>query len=98
MSYIYKTINNHSDLYHDLKVMGRENFSYHGANALMEYLEQLAGDLGEPIEYDPIAFCCDYAEYADITEYNQAYDTEHESPNDIDGAIVFDGGFIAPQA
>jgi hypothetical protein len=57
-----------SQLYHDLKQMGRDNFSYDGALALMEYLEQLSEDIGENIEYDPIAFCCDFAEYSDALE------------------------------
>lgn len=45
-----------SDLFHDLKAMGRDNFSYDGAQALMEYLESIAEDTGNPIEYDPVAF------------------------------------------
>lgn len=36
--------------------MGRDNFSYDGAQALMEYLESIAEDTGNPIEYDPVAF------------------------------------------
>ena len=48
------------ELFHDLKAMDRNNFSYEGAKALMEYLE----DLSENIEYDPIAFCCDFVEYS----------------------------------
>lgn len=29
--------------------MGRDNFSYEGARALMEYLEAVAEDTGEPV-------------------------------------------------
>lgn len=64
MSYIYE-IKQVSELFDDLKRMGRDNFSYDGAAALMEYLESIAEDTGEPMEYDPIAYCCDFAEYAD---------------------------------
>lgn len=60
---IVKTHISDSELFHDLKAMGRDNFSYDGAKALTEYLEQLSEDIGENIEYDPIAFCCDFAEY-----------------------------------
>jgi len=41
-------------------------FSYEGKIALFEYLERLEEDTGEPIECDPIAFCCEYSEYDDI--------------------------------
>lgn len=64
-----------SQLYHDLKEMGRDNFSYDGAMALMEYLEQLSEDIGENIEYDPIAFCCDFAEYSSLKEFNEEYNS-----------------------
>lgn len=39
-----------------------ENFSYEGKRALFDYLEQLEEDLGEKIELDIIALCCDYSE------------------------------------
>ena len=62
---IIETITDYSRLYHDLKKMARDNFSYDGAEALMEYLDELSADIGDNIEYDPIAFCCDFAEYSD---------------------------------
>lgn len=64
MTYIYEKKNT-GDLFHDLKAMGRNNFSYNGAQALMEYMEQICEDTGEPWEYDAIALCCDFAEYAE---------------------------------
>lgn len=67
MTYIYKIVNT-TDLFHDLKAMGRDNFSYDGAKALMEWLEQYAEDCGEAVEYDPIALCCAFAEYSE-SEY-----------------------------
>lgn len=70
MAYIYERKQT-GDLFHDLKRMGRDNFSYEGAEALMEYLEQIAEDTGEPIEYDPIAYCCEFAEYHDLEELNK---------------------------
>lgn len=86
MTYIYERKNT-SDLYGDLKRIGRDNFSYDGAQALMEYLESIAEDTGEPIEYDPIAFCCDFAEYADIEELNRdGY--EFESWDDVENQTI----------
>ena len=80
-----------SQLYHDLKSMDRDNFSYEGAKALMEYLEALSEDIGENIEYDPIAFCCDFSEYSDA-EYQDLANEYDEAPhrsdyeNDVDHA------------
>ena len=42
----------------------KNNFSYHGLKALFEYLEQLSEDMGEDIELDVVAICCDYSEHA----------------------------------
>lgn len=39
-----------------------ENFSHEGLTLLFEHFEQLEEDLGEPIELDVIAICCDYVE------------------------------------
>lgn len=82
MTYIYEKKNT-SDLYHDLKKMGRENFSYNGALALMEYLEQYAEDCGDPQEYDPIAYCCEFAEYED-SEYEALANEYGEAPKRSD--------------
>lgn len=95
MTYIYE-IKQSSDLFHDLKKMGRDNFTYEGAKALMEFIEETAQDTGEPIEYDPIAFCCDFAEYVDIEEYNKdGFEYEDiESLQKDTNVIEFNGGII----
>lgn len=95
MTYIYERKQS-SDLYHDLKRMGRDNFSYDGAKALMEYLEQFAEDSGDPLEYDPIAFCCDFTEYKDIEELNKdGYQFKTlDDVRDQTQVIEFDGGII----
>jgi len=38
------------------------NFSYEGLQILFEYLEQFEDDTGDELEFDVIAFCCDFAE------------------------------------
>ena len=105
---LVKSYINESDLYHDLKAMGRDNFSYDGAKALMEYLEELSEDMGENIESDPIAFCCDYAEYSEeeyeslASEYNEDFgqgtdfdeDVFLEWLNENTSVIEFQGGII----
>jgi len=74
MSYIYER-KHPTDLFYDLKKMGRENFSYKGAKVLMEYLE----DSLEPIEYDPIALCCEFSEYKSIEEFNKEYGVDYKN-------------------
>ena len=50
--------------------MGRgEQFSHFGLIALFDYLEMLEDDIGEPIELDVIALCCEYSEYGDLEDY-----------------------------
>lgn len=83
MSYIYKRVNS-SDLFHDLQKMGRADFSYEGAQALMEYLEEITEGTGEAIEYDPIAYCCEFAEYASLQEFNKGYSKEYKSWDDVE--------------
>jgi antirestriction protein len=80
----------------------KNNFSYEGANALQDYLEQLSEDLDENIEFDPIAWCCEYSEYKDLEEFNTQYWGEGKNENKFDieqlkdeaVVIEFDGGII----
>tara|TARA_R100000458_G_scaffold59875_2_gene72388 strand:- start:822 stop:1157 length:336 start_codon:yes stop_codon:yes gene_type:complete len=62
------------DFIDGFRICNREdNFSYEGRQALFEYFEQLEDDIGEEIEYDPIAICCHYSEYEDEDEIREAY-------------------------
>ena len=51
----------------------KNNFSYEGLTALFEYIEELEDDIGEEIEFDMIALCCEYSEYDNIEDFNQQY-------------------------
>lgn len=58
--------------------MGRgDQFSYAGLGALFEYLENLSADMGEPIELDVIALCCEYSEHASLTDLKTEHDVEN---------------------
>ena len=56
-------------------------------------------DTNEEIEFDPIAFCCEYTEYESIEEFWQDYDKE-EYPDEesiMDNTFYWafgDGSFI----
>jgi hypothetical protein len=67
-----------------------------GARALAEYMEQLSEDIGEPIEFDRVAWRCDFTEYSDLEEIKGNYwDIETlENLHDQTIVIEFDGGII----
>ena len=87
-------------------------WSYEGANALAEYLEQYEEDTGEELELDVVAIRCDYSEYASATEAAENY-ADHDYEDDMDDdekeaaalkylqdnttVIEFDGGVIIQQ-
>ena len=52
------------------------NFSYEGRKALFEMLTSYEEDTGEEIDFDPIAFCCEYMEYENMEEFWLDYDRE----------------------
>lgn len=85
-------------------------FSYEGANALQEYLSTLNEEFDQDIEFDPIAWCCQYTEYESIKEaYKEHYGDDSDLPreqcrttyeqqleyfNDYTTIIEFDTGVI----
>ena len=52
----------------------KDNFTYEGKRALFDYLENLSEDIGEDIELDTVAICCDYTQFDDLEEYNSQYE------------------------
>jgi len=57
------------------------NFSRAGLLALWEMLENYEDCTGEEIEFDPIAYCCEYTEYGSMEEFWQDYPDEEKYPN-----------------
>lgn len=94
---IYNEINEHdfakwvasSDSY-------KNKFSWAGANALQEYLEELSNDIDENISFDPIAWCCEFSEYKDFDDWSQnGIDIKDlDELKDNTTVIEFDGGMI----
>ena len=65
--------------------MGRgEQFTYAGKRALFDYLESLSEDMGEEIELDVIALCCEYSEYTSALEAYKDYNGEEWEGLQID--------------
>jgi len=48
-------------------------WSYAGARALVEWLEELEEDMDGEIEFDKVALRCDYSEYETATEILEEY-------------------------
>ena len=74
------------------------NFSYEGKQALFDYLEQYEDDIGEEIELDVIALCCDYTEWEDLEEFQAEHSKNFTSLEDIEEETqvirITDGKFI----
>ncbi len=82
-------------------------WSYNGARALVEYLEECESD-NSPIEFDRVAIRCDYSEFATAREAAEQYDFTAEPGDDDDTTeaaaleylldmgtvITFEGGII----
>lgn len=65
---------NPSDLYHMACRMDRgHNFGYNGWRAIGEYLEELSDGIGEDVEVDIIAICCDYSMVEDVSDWWKEY-------------------------
>ena len=84
-----KTINLH-EFRNEFDEYGRsENFSYKGLEVLFDHLEDLGDDLGEEIELDVIAICCEFTEYENLEELQQNYN-DIETMEDLeDNTYVF---------
>ena len=96
-----KTINEY-DFIDAFKKMGRtDNFSYRGLIALYDYLEILEDDIGQPIELDVIALCCEYAEYDNLEEFQADYSEDYQTIVDIESdttvIMIDDDSFIIQQ-
>ena len=59
------------------------NWSWEGAQALAEFLEDQENDLGEELEFDVVAIRCDFHEYEDTTEALKS----HVYKDDVDEMV-----------
>ena len=67
-----------------------ENFSINARRRLFEYYDQLSEDLGEDIELDPLAVCCDWSEYTEtelIEQYGDCIEGDKDSDEFIEELI-----------
>ena len=86
-------------------------WTYDGARALAEYLDQIEEDTGEEMELDVVAIRCDFSEYASalecVADYNADIDENADEEEKEKQAlqwleeqtqvITFDNGIIIQQ-
>lgn len=65
-------------------------WSYNGAYALIEYLEEVEEDMGEDIELDVVAIRCDFTEYGSAVEAAEEYGWEKPDREDGDDEDEYD--------
>ena len=53
--------------------MIKHGFSYEGTKALFKHLEQYEEDTDHELEFDPIAFRCDFDEYENLKKVQENY-------------------------
>ena len=88
-----KTTLNLFDFRRGFEMRERTNFSYDGLEALFLYFEEYEESCDTEIEYDPIAFCCEFVEWEDFEEFQGQYPDiktkediqDHTQFIDIDG-------------
>jgi CO dehydrogenase/acetyl-CoA synthase alpha subunit len=80
------------------KALRPDNFSYEGLKALYNYLIDYEEETGQEIEFDVIGLCCDYVEYKDIKEFQQDYNNDYKTIEDVEAEttviMIDDESFI----
>ena len=60
---LVQSINSVHQFREAFRLAGRsDQFSYEGLEVLFDYLDELSKDIGEPVELDVVALCCEYDE------------------------------------
>ena len=67
---------NEFDFKNEFKKIRPNNFSYDGLTVLYDHLIQFEEDCDTELEFDPIAYCCEFTEYENFKEIKQNYDVE----------------------
>ena len=65
-------------------------WSYEGAKALAEYLEEYEESCGVELEFDPVAIRCDFSEYENAIDAAKKYGWEDEQGAENDEAIALE--------
>ena len=80
-----KTTLSTSDIARALHRDDNAAWSWNGAKALAEYLEQLEEDTGEEMEFDAVAIRCEFSEYASLEDWAVEYFSDSKQASDAMG-------------
>ena len=67
---------NEFDFKNEFKKIRPNNFSYEGLSVLYNHLIQYEEDCDTELEFDPIAYCCEYTEFDSFEDVKKNYDVE----------------------
>jgi hypothetical protein len=67
---------NEFDFKNEFKKIRPENFSYDGLTVLYDHLTRYEQDTDQELEFDPIAYCCEYTEFDSFEDVKKNYDVE----------------------
>lgn len=65
-----------SEFIQEFQAIRPDNFSYDGLSALYDYFEDFESDVGNEINFDPIAICCEFSEYESALEAARQYTSD----------------------
>jgi len=65
---------NEFDFKNEFKKIRPDNFSYDGLTALYDHLIQYEENCDTELEFDPIAYCCEYTEFDSFEDVKINYD------------------------
>ena len=75
-----QNVTNH-DFHNAFKTLRPDNFTYGGLSAMFEHLEELENDIGEELELNVIAICCDFAQFnIKELEFEYSHITDPHNP------------------
>ena len=77
-----KTTVTRSQFHQAFESIRPDDFSYAGLDALFDYFSELEEDIGEELEFDVIAICCDFCEFDSMDDVCELYST------DVDGIYL----------
>ena len=60
-----------------------DNFSNEGLKALYDWIDEYYQESFEPYKLDVIAICCDFTEYDSLKQFNEEYNRDYNSIDDI---------------
>lgn len=80
---IVQTIDSFNQFYAAIYDTRLDQFSRYAWEKIYDYLEEVSDATEEPIEFDCVAWCCEFSEYEDINAFVNCYGFEFSS-DDLD--------------